>query len=248
MASPSRPGLSSSLRLSSQLSTRLKTLIRPQPYQWDPLEGQQIRLVTLLPGQHKEAPRVEISVCKSDSSPPYTAVSYAWGNGDQTEDLRVANQDDSVIKITKNLKSALCHMRSATDEVVLWIDQICINQRDTAEKNAQVGSMMAKIYKRASQLLLWLGDESEDSKIALKTIREACSELEAQGKLAKRQMLEESEGLAGILDPVMAYVTLYDEKGDFKYRAWLAVVKLLARPWFRRLWVPMDHQIPTADY
>ena len=235
MASPSRSGLSSSL--SARLPSRIHALIRSKANQWASLEAEQIRLVTLLPGQRRDALCVKLNSWRSGSTPPYAAVSYAWGKGEPTEDLRVANQDDAIIKITKNLKSALRHMRSATDDIVLWIDQICINQRDPIEKSHQVSQMMARIYERADRLLIWLGDESEDSKLAFETIREACKELEAKGRLQRRSMAEEAQGLVSILDPAMAYVTLHDEKGVFKYRAWLAVVKLLGRPWFHRLWV-----------
>lgn len=38
----------------------------------------------------------------------------------------------------------------------LWVDQICINQDNTAERNYQVG-IMGKIYQAGHQILVWLG-------------------------------------------------------------------------------------------
>ncbi|MCJ1314017.1 hypothetical protein MMC25_007697, partial [Agyrium rufum] len=40
----------------------------------------------------------------------------------------------------------------------MWIDQICINQPDTHEKEQQV-SLMSLIYTHATNAIIWLGDE-----------------------------------------------------------------------------------------
>lgn len=44
----------------------------------------------------------------------------------------------------------------------LWIDGICINQKDREEKNHQV-EMMAEIYSSAKQVLIWLGEGDDCS-------------------------------------------------------------------------------------
>jgi hypothetical protein len=40
----------------------------------------------------------------------------------------------------------------------IWIDAICINKSDIGERNQQV-KMMSSIYKRASYVRIWLGEE-----------------------------------------------------------------------------------------
>jgi len=44
----------------------------------------------------------------------------------------------------------------------MWIDAICINQNDISERNNQVRQMGA-IYSQASQVVVWLGEETGDS-------------------------------------------------------------------------------------
>jgi hypothetical protein len=44
---------------------------------------------------------------------------------------------------------------------MLWVDAVCINQQDNREKSRQV-AMMGEIYKRASQVLTWLGEPKSD--------------------------------------------------------------------------------------
>lgn len=40
-----------------------------------------------------------------------------------------------------------------------WIDAVCINQKDEAEKNEQV-SMMGEGYQKAQRLVIWLGQSN----------------------------------------------------------------------------------------
>jgi hypothetical protein len=51
----------------------------------------------------------------------------------------------------------------------LWIDAICINQKDTAERNEQV-KQMGKIYKFAERVIVWLGPEFPSSKLTMSTL------------------------------------------------------------------------------
>jgi hypothetical protein len=60
----------------------------------------------------------------------------------------------------RNLVLALRHLRSPTHSLLLWVDAICINQANTAERNAQV-SLMAFVYARAQRVIAWLGPSSD---------------------------------------------------------------------------------------
>lgn len=52
----------------------------------------------------------------------------------------------------------------------LWIDAICINQDDIAEKNSQV-AMMAEIYKKATRVNIWLGESNRLSRFIFMSSR-----------------------------------------------------------------------------
>jgi hypothetical protein len=60
----------------------------------------------------------------------------------------------------------------------LWVDAICINQNDIRERSEQV-SIMGKIYQLANEVVVWLGSEKENSKIAIDFIT---SHVAIQGK------------------------------------------------------------------
>ena len=49
----------------------------------------------------------------------------------------------------------------------LWIDAICLNQNNADEKARQI-PRMGNIYRGAERTLIWLGEEAENSSIAMK--------------------------------------------------------------------------------
>lgn len=98
-----------------------------------------------------------------DALPCFKALSYCWGVSSKTHSVLVGG---ARLDITESLDSALRHHRHEDADVVLWIDQICINQCDDLEKNDQV-RMMALIYSQAEQVLVWLGPAGQDSDRAM---------------------------------------------------------------------------------
>ena len=63
------------------------------------------------------------------------------------------------MSVTPNLKHALQRLRHGTEELVLWVDAICINQDDIPERNAQTANMRA-IYQSSESVAVWLGLEN----------------------------------------------------------------------------------------
>jgi hypothetical protein len=98
--------------------------------------------------------------------PKYEALSYCWG--DPADNVRIT-VDGVDIDVTRNLESALRHLRRSMTPRRLWVDAVCINQLDNAERAVQV-SRMSQIYAQASCVLIWLGPASENSELALQTL------------------------------------------------------------------------------
>ena len=77
----------------------------------------------------------------------YEALSYHWGEGEATLSIKILFQKlfpPGIFKVRQNLHSALKQLRLPGRPRLLWIDAICINQKDTHERNSQV-SLMARI-------------------------------------------------------------------------------------------------------
>src|SRR5262249_11431837 len=89
----------------------------------------------------------------------YEALSYVWGSENNTRAILV---DGCSFLVTLSLESALRQLRHSSCERVLWIDQLCIDQNNEAEKSEQVG-LLGDIYRNASAVLIWLGSRSISS-------------------------------------------------------------------------------------
>lgn len=184
-------------------------------YSTDPLDSGSIRLLGLMPAKDMSSPihcRLhDYSLRESDRGIHlYEALSYVWGSPENPKVVYINNRS---LSVTANLYTALLHLRDRAFERVMWVDSICINQEDNTEKGQQI-QLMAKIYGQANRVIVYLGDEADDSNQALESIRVA-----AQGDTPKGGS---SEG--GFLD-----------RGVNEMNH-MGVSKLLKRPWFERIW------------
>ncbi|KAM0453621.1 hypothetical protein ACHAPV_008955 [Trichoderma viride] len=132
--------------------------------EYEPIQGlpggDHIRILSLAPSANLSDPiHVELSVVKLADDPIFTALSYVWGTS--TEQLSITCNGEQ-FDVTENLDSALRHLRSEDNERILWIDAICINQKDKLERGYQVG-LMKDIYRMASTVVIWLGEADVDS-------------------------------------------------------------------------------------
>jgi len=122
--------------------------------------GKSIRLLTLRPGEYGQPLHMSLShhdISDSHEVQSFSALSYVWGDPTQ---LRPAFCDGRTIGITKNLFGFLQRLRRPDAARLIWIDAICVNQRDLDERSAQVG-IMGDIYAKANQVLIWLGEGTE---------------------------------------------------------------------------------------
>jgi len=88
----------------------------------------------------------------------FTALSYCWGTDLSFHSIEV---EGISYKPTANLYNALVNIAASTcEESVLWIDAICINQKDSSEKANQI-SIMAQIYSLAQETIIWFSSEDD---------------------------------------------------------------------------------------
>ncbi|KAF2115018.1 heterokaryon incompatibility, partial [Lophiotrema nucula] len=83
----------------------------------------------------------------------YEAISYTWGSMERTEEILV---DGCRMMVTKAAYEILASYSSLLVPKLLWIDAICIDQSNDAEKSRQV-PMMDKIYRHALFTTIFLG-------------------------------------------------------------------------------------------
>jgi hypothetical protein len=112
----------------------------------------QIRVLDLLPGSKTDIIRCGLRAIAINHDTPYEALSYTWGTPDRCHQVDCGA---SYLCITSTLQEALVTLRHPSQKRTLWIDQLCINQEDVSERNAQV-KVMHLVYKHARRTIVFL--------------------------------------------------------------------------------------------
>jgi len=134
--------------------------------------------------------------------------------------------NDLPFPVTANLYSALVALRSSTEVKELWADAICINQNDNKERNQQVRQML-DIYKGARSVVVWLGDATENSSLAI----EGSKYLDSyEQRLSIFRYSHTAECYCNLR-------AIYD-----------AQVELFNRSWFRRSWIRQEVTVSKACF
>ena len=218
----------------NRLPPSYKPLLRPHS---------EIRLLCVLPGRVSDPIICTTSVVSlAEAEGRYNALSYCWGSQDRTRPITC---DGNSFNVTLNLESALKRLRAPDIPQSLWIDQLCIYQDDLREKEQQVG-LMADIYRQACKVLIWLGDDGDESRKAHKIIERLLksdpftsfgqinSENDPQQKTRGSIGLEQLKSL-GLPGP--------------KDAGWQELRDLLSRPWFSRIWTVQEVAVAVdADF
>jgi hypothetical protein len=168
---------------------------------YDPLPNDNsIRLFTIRPGNTTDILECDLQIVELLKAPAYTAISYVWGPLDPAVTIRCNGRDltitpnlaDVLLQIRAGPKKSFVDLNPPRENLpaaewpkdpeilggnvfqgtVLWVDALCIDQANLAERAQQVG-MMRDIYWHAETVLIWLGKGDESTETGLKLILQA---------------------------------------------------------------------------
>ncbi|TLD17105.1 uncharacterized protein PgNI_02276 [Pyricularia grisea] len=145
--------------------------------------------------------------------PAYEAISYHWGSGKPTEPVYI---DGRVFLVSPTVLEVLYQLSSYHQTRYLWIDSICINQRDNDEKGSQI-TLMRDIYRHARCVTVWLDGIPEP--------------WEARKMLAGLW----HEIKFGTTESATAMLRKYSE--EWQDAGWDQLCAVFCHPWFFRIWV-----------
>lgn len=173
--------------------------------------------------------------------PAFDALSYIWGASGSCEKALVEyrgleDQASMDFPMQENLASALRHLRYPDRTRTLWVDAICINVDDAAERAHQVKQMW-RLYRLCQRVMVWLGPESPNSKLAISTLRHLGAQLEVS-----RDNWQYRSPQATEMEWFRAVCPLpYDAE------TWEAIADFLHRAWFERLWIWQEIQLANSQ-
>jgi hypothetical protein len=189
----------------------------------------------------EETAPIEISLAEVRlmDAPKYDALSYTWAteSGDDRR-CRAVKCNDRRIKITKNCKRALCELRCHDKARLLWVDAVCIDQENDQERGHQVG-IMRKIYSQANEVLIWLGEASEEidtetrllvSDLYLRSVTRMAAEMR---ELESKNKEPTSSSLYRQLLSDIGKMRLDKTKSSLLR----GLLYVHSRPWWGRIWV-----------
>lgn len=196
-----------------------------------------------------------ISHVSLDDPPPYVAVSYVWGDASRTRPIVV---DGAIYHATENLEAVLRHLAHEGQTATLWVDALCINQKDSAEKSVQVGQM-GEVYSKATSVLSWLGPAAPNSELAVRWVESFGRRSFQYGignmpDLRLRHLLRTlkkcpddiaDEGLRAFLLELRQELSSWTpgEEG-----AITGLLDLFSRPYWSRIWVVQEVVLATTVY
>lgn len=191
-----------------------------------PVAENQIRL---LRGHVQEDGSLAGELCafslEASDLPVFTAVSYTWGSPLYGNALDVGGRRLPVLdSLFPFLRQAFGDQRGKPGSW-WWIDSICINQDDDSEKAGQV-PLMGRIYRCAEQTSVWLGEEADNSHLAMDFLRWL------------------DDRFRGPAPPSQEWIDKISPRDGPWGAEWNAMEKLFARPWWTRVWTVQEFTIP----
>ena len=138
-------------------------------------EKREVRFMRILStdgGNTSTTIHCEVQTFSLDQRPDYKALSYAWTKEQPTCQIRVNGRP---FPVRPNLYEYLRIVHAESQSGWIFIDAICINQDDLAERSAQV-RLMGSIYREAEEVIAWLGQEGPVYRNMPVKVRRRCEE------------------------------------------------------------------------
>ncbi|MCJ1460506.1 hypothetical protein MMC28_010888 [Mycoblastus sanguinarius] len=188
-------------------------------------QSRQIRIVRILSGSRFSKISCELQLASLDHNlPEYIALSYCWGNATQKTWI---DCNGGRLAVTKDLLTALRRFRRKDKIVTFWIDQICIDQENVEERSSQI-QLMRDIYKNAQTVYVWIGDEADDSSLAITFMQ---------------RLLETLRNC----EPTMNANEMHTRGvPDWMSKEWKVLSAFLGRPWFGRMWILQELAVASS--
>ena len=234
-----------------------------------------IRLIVLHASPYHDDPTIElvtVVLCttrlkssyidRHPDLPRYEAISYAWGDANWTRRIRCLDNkkypqgraergdlEDSAsstwMTVSETVFDMLHNLQLRDSDRFLWIDAICINQNDSAEKSEQIASM-GVIYELSRQVIVFVPTLDEaGARLARDAVTELCHIVDTNRgptPLLYDEDTTDSSGSTFLNDHIWCCPVRPNEISAFS--------ALLQQAWFTRTWVckyTNSRSYPTAD-
>jgi hypothetical protein len=182
------------------------------PYHGQALKVGEIRLLTII---WTTADQFELRTqCHELTTDlEFDAISYVWGKAPASVPVKCNN---ATLLVTPTAFEMLGYLYffSPNPERPIWVDAICINQKNADEKAVQV-PLMHQIYSHAQSVVVWMGQSTAESVGFMTEMRKLPSLHLNSNKHDHHELMRQHQGHEAF---------------------WKGMASVLSREWFRRLW------------
>ncbi|KAK4494663.1 hypothetical protein PRZ48_014019 [Zasmidium cellare] len=183
-----------------------------------------IRLLNVWRNENKQVVgKLESFVLGLRRTPPYKAISYVWGDRTEQRTIVVNGGTISVLASVHVILEALCDShelffgeQDPATPTWVWLDSICINQRDVDEVGQQI-AFMANIFGEARSVIIWLGPGTSQTDRGMELI----------------QALADREENNAVSQPIVSDI-----------EAWQGYKEIGLNPWWKRAWTLQESLVP----
>lgn len=198
-----------------------------QAYQYQPLpSSSSIRILILHPAAEASSAlecdvitKDRLTILRDPHNKTFDAVSYVWGNGAHDIPL-YCRFERTYLYISAVVDEMLRNLRNGHKEKRLWVDALCLNQKDNQEKSIQV-QQMGQIYHTADKVHIWLGPAMVTTPSAFAFLRTLVAKFEPTPRQARTPTAEE-------------ILQIFGE--TCQHRDLKPILDILQKPWFTRRW------------
>jgi len=143
-------------------------------FTYNPLDAdtREVRLLIVHPAADQAAElNCTLQTVSLLDRPKFFALSYVWGSSPPAHPIILSDSSaitppNAAMLVTDNVNDALRELRGLRTNMAFWVDAVCINQSDPAEKNVQI-PLMGQIYSQAAAVFAWLGKANTNMHLAL---------------------------------------------------------------------------------
>jgi hypothetical protein len=159
-----------------------------------------------------------------EDAPLYQTLSYVWGSPERPHPLTLS--DGTLLHITETLQDLLPPIHAYITTGYLWVDQLCIDQKNTAERGHQVG-IMGKVYSNCYSVIIW-PDTFLELTIASLVFGWDTLDFQSDAFAASMDMK---------LDSTRQHIERVKNRSGMHYCIHYCLDKILTAQWFHRAWV-----------
>jgi hypothetical protein len=222
-----------------------------------PLKDHEIRVLNPPKSAGRSWELVHVNLA---SKPRYTALSYAWGSPETPCTISI---EGNSINIGQNLADALFELTprlvpgtAFAKQDHIWVDAICINQQDLAERSRQV-RMMRQVYEQAHQIFVWLGKPGHPLHARqtfqmidnLEKVSNKALKMSRPYKPWWKPSGPPRDNVAifyKMIGPLHQNKEIWDKPGTLPFVAWMGFFEMLESSWWRRTWVYQEATVPES--